>query len=106
MPRSAILQEIQQRYNVTGRLGPPPGKHPLVALAAADVAPAPLIILGPREQQVADLLLTGASNAEIAQELGMALRTVKAHLNTLYKRYRITTGMKRVKLVVILYRDA
>jgi DNA-binding NarL/FixJ family response regulator len=81
------------------------GNDPLVLPAAAVIA-APLIILGRREQQVADLILTGASNADVAQELGMAVRTVKAHLNKTYMRYGITTGSKRVKLVAILHEDA
>lgn len=51
-----------------------------------------------------DLLLAGAQNAEIASELGMALRTVKCHFNRMYMRYGICDGIKRVKLAVLLYR--
>jgi hypothetical protein len=62
------------------------------------------IRLGPREQQIADLLLQGCDNAEIARQLKMARRTVKAHFNRLFLRFAITGGIKRVKLAPILYR--
>lgn len=60
--------------------------------------------LGPRERQIVDLLLQGADNAEIAAELKMARRTVKAHFNRLFLRFGITNGIKRVKLAILLYR--
>jgi hypothetical protein len=60
--------------------------------------------LGPREQQIADLLLQGCDNAEIAEQLKMARRTVKAHFNRLFLRFGIDDGIKRVKLATLLYR--
>lgn len=60
--------------------------------------------LGPREQQVVELLLQGCDNAEIATRLEMARRTVKAHFNRLFLRFGITGGIKRVKLATLLYR--
>ena len=62
------------------------------------------IPLGPREQQVLELLLQGCDNAEIASQLKMALRTVKAHLNRLFLRFGIKGGIKRVKLATLVYR--
>lgn len=60
----------------------------------------------PREEQVAALLVTGASNSEIAQELGMSLRTVKAHCNRLYLRYGLTgSRCKRVKFATSRLKD-
>jgi DNA-binding NarL/FixJ family response regulator len=61
--------------------------------------------LGPRECDVLKVLLTGATNLEIAQELGMAQRTVKAHFNHLYLKFGISGGVKRVKLAVIVLRQ-
>jgi DNA-binding NarL/FixJ family response regulator len=58
-----------------------------------------------RERQVADLLLAGCGNKEIGKELHIALRTVKAILNKLFMRFRITDGIKRVKLAALLYRE-
>ncbi len=60
--------------------------------------------LGPREQQIVALLLQGCDNAEIASELKMARRTVKAHFNRLFLRFGIDGGIKRVKLATLLYR--
>lgn len=60
--------------------------------------------LGPREQQIVELLLQGCDNAEIARQLNMARRTVKAHFNRLFLRFGITGGIKRVKLATMLYR--
>lgn len=60
--------------------------------------------LGPREQQVVELLLQGCDNAEIASQLKMARRTVKMHFNRLFLRFGITSGLKRVKLAILLYR--
>jgi DNA-binding NarL/FixJ family response regulator len=60
--------------------------------------------LGPREQQVVELLLQGCDNAEIASQLKIARRTVKMHLNRMFLRFGISSGIKRVKLATLLYR--
>ena len=56
--------------------------------------------VGPREQQIIELLLQGCDNSEIARQLKMARRTVKAHFNRLFMRFAITGGIKRVKLAM------
>jgi DNA-binding NarL/FixJ family response regulator len=58
----------------------------------------------PREKQIVELLLQGCDNAEIAKDLNIAERTVKAHFNRLFVRYGIKGGIKRVKLATLLYR--
>lgn len=63
------------------------------------------MILSKRERQVADLLVDCCSNQEIAERLNISVRTVKAHLDSMFKKYGITTGVKRVKLAVILWRE-
>jgi DNA-binding NarL/FixJ family response regulator len=60
--------------------------------------------LGPRERQIVDLLLQGCDNSEIARDLNIAERTVKAHLNRLFVRFGIKGGIKRVKLATLFYR--
>lgn len=60
--------------------------------------------LPPQERKVAELLLQGCDNPEIAKELGIAERTVKAHLNKTFLRFEIRDGIKRVKLATFLYR--
>lgn len=59
--------------------------------------------IGPQQRRVIDCLLKGYDNADTARELGMAQRTVKAHLARLYLRFNIEGGIKRVKLASILY---
>src|SRR6266852_8000815 len=61
--------------------------------------------MGAREQQIVDLLLQGCDNGEIAGQLRIARRTVKAHFNRLFLRFGITSGIKRVKLATFLYRS-
>src|SRR3982074_2095639 len=60
--------------------------------------------VGPRERQIIDLLLQGCDNSEIARDLHIAERTVKAHFNRLFLRFGIKGGIKRVKLATMLYR--
>jgi DNA-binding NarL/FixJ family response regulator len=60
--------------------------------------------VGPREQQIIELLLQGCDNSEIARDLNIAERTVKAHFNRLFLRFGIKGGIKRVKLATLLYR--
>src|ERR1700687_1461603 len=60
--------------------------------------------VGPRERQIINLLLQGCDNSEIAKDLNIAERTVKAHFNRLFLRFGITGGIKRVKLATLLYR--
>src|SRR5260370_25474553 len=60
--------------------------------------------VGPRDRQIIDLLLQGCDNGEIARDLNMAERTVKAHFNRLFLRFGIKGGIKRVKLATLLYR--
>jgi DNA-binding NarL/FixJ family response regulator len=61
--------------------------------------------LTPRERQVIELLLLGCDNAEIARELKIARRTVKAHFNRLFLRFGLNHGIKRVKLATMMYRS-
>ena len=42
--------------------------------------------VAPRERQIINLLLQGCDNAEIARDLNIAERTVKAHFNRLFLR--------------------
>ena len=60
--------------------------------------------LSAREQQIVDLLLQGCGNEEIAKQLNIPRRTIKAHFNRLFLRFGIRNGIKRVKLATLLYR--
>lgn len=54
-------------------------------------------VLSPREKQVLDLILTARSNREIAEELGIEERTVKAYVASLLRK---TGAENRVSLSV------
>jgi two-component system, NarL family, nitrate/nitrite response regulator NarL len=57
--------------------------------------------LTPREREVALAVTTGASNKEIARQLGMTERTVKMHLGSVFRKLRVHD---RVQLVLHLTR--
>jgi DNA-binding NarL/FixJ family response regulator len=46
--------------------------------------------LSDREQQVLALLMTGLANKQIARQLGIAERTVKAHLTSIFQQLGVT----------------
>lgn len=49
----------------------------------------PLRALTPRQFEVAELIATGSSNAQIAANLGIGLKTVERHVTDILKRWRI-----------------
>ena len=61
-----------------------------------------------REQQVLALLLTGLHMADIADELGITVRTVKAYLLRIYQIYNGSLGsrLKAPRLAYLLIRPA
>ena len=61
------------------------------------------IAISPREQQVLDLVVTGASNLEIGAVLGIAERTVKGYIGRMALRADIDAPRnKRVYLLNLL----
>lgn len=59
-----------------------------------------LHLFTPRERQIALLLRDGASNKELARELGLGLPTVKTHLLNLFRKVRVGN---RTELVSALF---
>ena len=55
-----------------------------------------------REIQVLELVIAGAGNEDIAQELGLSLKTVESHLRRLFNRYGV---MNRTELAVLAMRE-
>jgi DNA-binding CsgD family transcriptional regulator len=47
--------------------------------------------LSPREEEVLDLVATGATNAEIAERLSIAAATVRKHLEHIYLKLAVST---------------
>ncbi len=58
--------------------------------------------LSPREREVAEGILRGLSNKELAWELGLAEQTVRNHISNLYRKLHI---QKRMDLVVLVQKS-
>ena len=57
----------------------------------AEVLEKPTPVLTPREKEVATLAALGLTNEEIAKELGISVKTAKAHLSLVFQKL----GVKR-----------
>lgn len=55
--------------------------------------------LTPRERQVAELVATGASNQEVAEQLIMSRKTVEHHLHNIYSRYGLSARTEIIDLL-------
>jgi len=58
-----------------------------------------LAVLSPMERRVAELVARGLTNLEIAAELGIAERTVKAHLTFIYGKLHIGNRLSLALLI-------
>ncbi|MGH9177609.1 MAG: response regulator transcription factor, partial [Acidimicrobiales bacterium] len=65
-------------HRIAGRAAPAPG--------AGDAAPGPLHRLTPRELHVLAAVITGATNASIADRLGLSTHTVRTHLRHILQK--------------------
>jgi DNA-binding NarL/FixJ family response regulator len=55
--------------------------------------------LTPAQERVAELVVAGSTNAEIARELHMSLRTVESHLTRVYQEHGVRS---RTQLIAAL----
>ena len=53
-------------------------------------------MLTPREQEVLKILATGSTNKEIAQDLFISEKTVKCHVNNIFKKLNVTRRLQAV----------
>lgn len=58
-----------------------------------------LSLLSVREREVTEILLTGASNKEIARQLNITERTVKAHLSSIFHKFDVRD---RIQLMIVI----
>ena len=77
--------------------------HLIIDFAATRTVGAPVVLamplsgrdllapLSPRRRQVAELMLTGASNKQIARDLGLSVATVKDHVHDILTRLGMPT---------------
>lgn len=79
----------------------------LVALSAQASAPAAgkdwKALLSQREREVAEILVVGASNKEIAARLAITERTVKSHISTIFEKLNVRD---RLQLAVLIRKGA
>lgn len=76
----------------------------LVSLSAKVVVPPAaqpdlMSILTQRELEVARTVLKGASNKEIARQLGIAERTVKAHVGAIFEKLQVRDRLQLAMLI-------
>jgi LuxR family maltose regulon positive regulatory protein len=94
--RRAVAQDLHTPYAL----------HLLNALGEAATAPQPLIEpLSERELEVLRRVAAGYSNKEIAQELVVAVSTVKRHINNIYGKLEVgsrTQAIARAKALGLL----
>ncbi len=66
------------------------GLHVLPSIQDAAPSPGP-DVLTPRESEVMELLQTGKTNAEIANELHVSVETVRSHARRIYRKLGVKT---------------
>ena len=67
---------------------------PAAAPTTAEVPPEPLDSLSPREREILSLIARGASNKEIARELGIAETTVKIHVQHILRKLGLSSRVQ------------
>jgi LuxR family maltose regulon positive regulatory protein len=96
--RGAPLVELLRQVAMRG-IAPTYVGELLAALGEADEEPGQAALVEPltdREMEVLRLIAAGLSNAEIAQELYVAVSTVKKHINHLYGKLGVHRRTKAV----------
>ena len=56
--------------------------------------------LTPAEQRVADLVVLGRTNAQVAAELFMGQRTVESHLSRIYQKLEVRSRTELCRLLI------
>jgi DNA-binding CsgD family transcriptional regulator len=59
-----------------------------------------LVRLTIREQNLARLVCDGRSNQEIADETGLSLETVKAHLHSIFRKLEVSSRSRLIALML------
>jgi|SRR5689334_20448823 two-component system, NarL family, invasion response regulator UvrY len=90
--RRRYLSRVLSPAAVASQRGPPPEP------SSAD----PLAALTPREREVFDLTLTGATSGEIGQQLSISARTVETHRGRILHKLHARTTLDLVRLAARL----
>ena len=63
-----------------------------------------LLTLTGRELDIVRLITKGLNNKEIAEELGIAEKTVKVHRSSIYRKLQVRTPLEVLKIIDSVYR--
>ena len=90
-----LLKDSEPDELVRGIVAAAQGESPLAPRAASVVLTAraeraPVALLTEREHEVLALLAAGLVNKQIARQLGISEKTVKAHLTSVFRRIGVT----------------
>ena len=103
IPKNLPAAEIVDAFAVVlaGRVYVPAAlnRRPSQPIPAAPSAKADVLGLTPRQRKVVDALLTGASNRNIAAQLGLAENTVKIHLAAIFRTLGVHSRSEAIVLL-------
>ncbi len=99
-PPEELAQAIQAVHKGYTHLGPGLGKKVMAQIRNPAPSPPPgWEELTPREQEILQVIATGASNREIAQELHITEKTVKNHVTNILSRLNLRDRTQAAILV-------
>jgi DNA-binding NarL/FixJ family response regulator len=96
----AHLRRAMRALGVSSRAGLPAALSASSSSAPMPAAQAPTAALTPRQEQVARRVREGLSNAEIAADLGISVKTVEKHVAMIFDRWGVSsrTGIARLAI--------
>ena len=74
-----------------------PGAQPAPGRRAVPAAGSPL---SPRELEVVRLIATGASNGQIAADLGLSINTVERHVSNAYRKLEVASRSEATAVAI------
>jgi len=86
LSKSSEARDVLHAIHLASR-----GLHVLPSAQDPPAAPQGPDVLTPREGEVMELLQSGKSNAEIAQELNVSIETVRSHARRIYRKLGVKT---------------
>ena len=88
---------LQRMVQGVARLAPVPASAVPAAPAGGELA-----ALSRREREVAEAVAAGASNKDVARQLGITERTVKAHLSTIFDKLGVKDRLQLAVRIIAL----
>jgi len=92
----SLLKRMVQGVSRQAPASPPP------PAAGAPGAAGELTALSRREREVAEAVAGGASNKDVARQLGITERTVKAHLSTIFDKLGVKDRLQLAVRIIAL----